>query len=238
MNNNKQKTAAPGRWLKRGNVRLNGSVFLLLAVLTLTGVFLLASCSFGQSAPIAPEAPVAANVAPEQEFPSFVYNSARVLQAYETAIKIPEVLPFIPCYCGCGEAQDHQNLKDCFFLEDGSLNDHGAFCDICDLEVIDVAAWQAEGFTVVEIRGLIDDKYASYGEPTETPPLTRPEAPPLPTSPIAGSNGTPRIFFEVDSVDLGEVNMDIPINYTFYFKNIGDAPLTVMPLRSVALVGC
>lgn len=210
----------------------------MLAVFTLAGGLLLASCSSGQNAPSNSEAPVSANVTPPREFPSFVYNSARVLQAYETAVQIPEVLPFIPCYCGCGEAHGHQNLKDCFFREDGSLNDHGAFCEVCDLEVIDVAAWQAEGFSLEQIRRLIDEKYALYGESTETPPLTQPEAPPLQTSPTAYFTDGPRISFDVDSVDLGKVDIDIPINYAFQFKNVGNAPLTIWDAWAKVLEGC
>ncbi len=210
----------------------------MLAVFTLTGGLLLASCSSGQSAPYTSESPVSANVTPQREFPSFVYNSARVLQAYEIAVQIPEVLSRMPCYCGCGEAQGHQNLKDCFFREDGSLNDHGAFCEVCDLEVIDVAAWQAEGFSLEEIRRLIDEKYARYGESTETPPLTQPEAPPLQTSPIADTTEGPRISFDVDSVDLGKVDIDIPINYAFQFKNVGNAPLTIWDAWAKVLEGC
>lgn len=81
---------------------------------------------------------LAINVTPPREFPSYVYNSDRVLQAYEAAVRMPEVLQFVPCYCGCGEAQGHQNLKACFFKTDGSLSDHGAFCEICDMEVADI----------------------------------------------------------------------------------------------------
>ncbi len=161
-----------------------------------------------------------------------------MLQAYETAVRIPELLPLIPCYCGCGEAHGHQNLKDCFFREDGSLNDHGAFCEVCDLEVIDVAAWQAEGFTAEEIRGLIDEKYLPYGEPTDTEPLTRLEDCPEPILSTAGSTEGPRISFDVDSVDLGKVDIDIPINYAFQFKNVGTAPLTIWDAWAKALEGC
>ncbi len=114
-------------------------------------------------------------VLPNSGFPSFVYTSDQSLRAYETAIKIaiksPEVLPVIPCYCGCGEFSGHKNLKDCFFKDDGSLNDHAAFCDVCDREVLDVAKWEEEGYSLKKIRALIDDNYAEYGDPTDTPPL-------------------------------------------------------------------
>ncbi len=222
-----------------GNIELRRyGLAVLLAVFVLVGGFLLASCSSGQSAPAASESPASVNVTPLREFPSFVYNSAQVLQAYELAVKTPEVLLWMPCYCGCGEAHGHQNLKDCFFREDGSLNDHGAFCEVCDLEVIDVAAWQAEGFTTEEIRSLIDDKYARYGEPTETPPLTQPEAPPLPTSSTAYFTDGPRLSVDVDSVDLGKVDIDIAINYVFRLKNIGNAPLTIWDAWAKVLEGC
>lgn len=117
----------------------------------------------------------------EREFPSFVYNSARVLHAYEIAVQIPEVLPLMPCYCNCGEAHGHKSLKDCFFQEDGSLNDHGAFCEICDMEMADIAKWQEEGRSLRQIRGLIEEKYPDYGEPTDTAPFPQAEA--LPTPP-------------------------------------------------------
>ena len=111
---------------------------------------------------------------PRSGFPSFVYTSDQSLQAYEAAMKIaiksPEVLPVIPCYCGCGEVAGHKNLKDCFFKGDGSFDDHGAFCDVCQGEVLDVAKWEEEGYSLKQIRGLIDEKYG-HGKPTDTPPL-------------------------------------------------------------------
>ena len=36
---------------------------------------------------------------------------------------------------------------------------------------LDVAGWQEEGYSLEQIRGRINDKYAEYGEPTDTPPL-------------------------------------------------------------------
>ncbi len=157
------------------------TVMLFIVSFALLGVlFLLPSCSSGQSVSFTSEAS-GSTAMPPREFPAFVYNSARVLQAYETAVQIPEVLSLMPCYCGCGEAHDHKNLKDCFFKEDGSLNDHGAFCEVCDMEVADIAKWQGEGYSLEQIRGLIDAKYPSYGEPTDTPPFVQPEASPTST---------------------------------------------------------
>ncbi len=235
----KQEGGASNRRIAWGKVHLCGKVMLLVAALALAGgLFLLSSCSPGQSVPPALEAPGSVNATPQREFPSFVYNSAQVLQAYETAMKIPEVLPLMPCYCGCGEAHDHKNLKDCFFKEDGSLNDHGAFCEVCDMEVADIAKWQGEGYSLEQIRGLIDEKYPRYGEPTDTALFTQPGASPTPELPTAGFTTGPRIFFSEDSVDLGEAPNDVPLNYTFHFKNVGDAPLHIIDTWAKALVGC
>ena len=234
----RQEAGAFNRWLAWGKADLNGRIIPVLAALALAGSFLLASCSSGQSAPSTSEALPSTNATPQREFPSFVYNSARVLQAYETAVQIPEVLPLMPCYCGCGEAHDHQNLKDCFFREDGSLNDHGAFCEVCDMEVADIAEWQREGYSLEQIRELIDEKYPRYGEPTDTKPLAQLEASPTPNLPAAGFTAGPKIFFTEDSVNLGEVTPHVPINYAFHFKNAGNAPLTIIDTWSKALVGC
>ncbi len=213
-------------------------VALLIVTFVLPGSLLLfSSCSWGENEPFPPEGSASAPTS-QREFPPFVYNSAQVLQAYETAVQIPEVLLLMPCYCGCGEAHGHQNLKDCFFKEDGSLNDHGAFCDICDMEVADIARWQEEGYSLEQIRWLIDEKYPRYGEPTDTAPIAQSEAQPTPELPTTDFTGGPRLFFYEDSVDLGKVPIDIPINYAFRFKNVGDAPLNIIAAWSKILVGC
>ena len=144
------------------------------AMIVLGVVLLLSSCSAGTAGPSREQVPPEAGEQ-HREFPSFVYNSAQTLQAYRTAVQIPEVLPLMPCYCNCGEAHGHTSLQDCFFKEDGSFNDHGAFCEICDMEVIDISRWQAEGHSLAEIRQLIDTEYPRYGEPTDTPFSLQPD---------------------------------------------------------------
>ncbi len=221
-----------------GKTRLRGRVILFVAVLALAGVLsLLPSCSSGDSEPFTSEAPNSTVTSP-REFPPFAYNSAQVLQAYETAVQMPEVLLLMPCYCNCGEAHGHKNLKDCFFNEDGSLNDHAAFCEVCDMEVADIATWQGEGYSLKQIRGLIEEKYSAYGEPTDTPPFVQPEASPAPKLPTVAFTGGPRISFDEDSVDLGKVPPEPPVGYTFHFKNVGDKPLVIIDASLQAVEGC
>ena len=35
-------------------------------------------------------------------------------QAYVFAARNPDVLEYVPCYCGCGNSDGHQSNVDCF----------------------------------------------------------------------------------------------------------------------------
>jgi hypothetical protein len=106
-----------------------------------------------------------------EELPSFAYNSAKTLEGYRIATQIPHVLEAVPCYCGCGTQSGHRHLKDCFIKPDGSFDDHGSGCVLCDREAIDVKNWLDQNVPIKEIRARIDEKYKKYGTPTKTPPI-------------------------------------------------------------------
>jgi len=61
-------------------------------------------------------------LAPVSRLPKDVAAAPPVVrEAYQFALANPDVLKFIPCYCGCGA--DHGSIKDCFVREvrpDGS----------------------------------------------------------------------------------------------------------------------
>lgn len=61
-------------------------------------------------------------LAPVSQLPKEVAAAPPVVrEAYQFALANPDVLKFIPCYCGCGA--DHGSVKDCFVREvypDGS----------------------------------------------------------------------------------------------------------------------
>lgn len=42
------------------------------------------------------------------------YGSEKVLEAYAFAAEHPEVLDYMPCYCGCYESDGHTNNTACF----------------------------------------------------------------------------------------------------------------------------
>lgn len=41
-------------------------------------------------------------------------DSPKVLEAYQFAVEHPEVLDYMPCYCGCYEEDGHTNNTQCF----------------------------------------------------------------------------------------------------------------------------
>ena len=48
----------------------------------------------------------------------------------------------------------------------------------------------------------------------------------------------PRIFFYEDSVDVGIIPPGVALDYTFHFKNVGDALLVLKVVSARALEGC
>jgi hypothetical protein len=97
--------------------------------------------------------------------------------AYEFAARHPEVMKYVPCFCGC-ERGGHKDNHDCFVAGRDSRNKvtawepHGLECLVC----VSVAqqAWQMHnaGASVSAIRTSIEQKYASsasLGLQTPTP---------------------------------------------------------------------
>jgi hypothetical protein len=94
---------------------------------------------------------------------------------YEFAARHPEVMHYVPCFCGC-ERGGHKDNHDCFIAARGaddrvtSWESHAIGCEIC----VDVA-YQAlqmhnSGASVSAIRDAIEKRYASHvGGHTPTP---------------------------------------------------------------------
>ena len=102
-----------------------------------------------------------------------------VRATYDFAAQHPEILSYVPCYCGCG-ADGHKHNESCFVAKRdarGNVTEwdtHGFGCTIC----IDVAreAMQlySSGADVVSIRAAIEKKWtpgnAAGKTPTPFPP--------------------------------------------------------------------
>jgi hypothetical protein len=112
---------------------------------------------------------------PELQFPA--YPTSRppevVRAAYRFAAEHPEVLSYVPCFCGC-ERAGHRGNEDCFVREravNGDViawDDHGMECAIC-LDVADRSRKLfADGKSVADIRATIEKDFGAHG-PSHTP---------------------------------------------------------------------
>ncbi|MFQ6136551.1 MAG: PCYCGC motif-containing (lipo)protein [Candidatus Hydrothermarchaeales archaeon] len=106
------------------------------------------------------------------ELPDYAYVNDRTLKAYTIATQIPEVLEKMPCYCSCVRI-GHKSLKNCFISDNEGYAEHGAHCDLCVSEALDVDRWRDSGLSLKDMRSRIDEKYGGgrFGEPTDTPPV-------------------------------------------------------------------
>ena len=96
-------------------------------------------------------------------------------QVYDFAAYHPEVLQFIPCYCGC-ESVGHKANHDCFVKSrtaDGRVSQwdaHGMGCAVCLGVGRRAMTLFNQGMSVAEIRATIDREYGSrYPSHTPTP---------------------------------------------------------------------
>ncbi|MDO8616393.1 MAG: PCYCGC motif-containing (lipo)protein [Dehalococcoidia bacterium] len=94
--------------------------------------------------------------------------------AYQFALDRPDVMLWMPCYCGCGGHSDHKNARDCFVKPASSSGDiqfdeHGSTCNVC----VDIALRAREmtlaGRPLSEIRAAVDQEFSSIGPGTDTP---------------------------------------------------------------------
>ncbi len=101
-----------------------------------------------------------------------------VTAAFEFAAEHPEVLSYVPCFCGC-ERMGHRGNEDCFVKARAANGDvveweeHGLECAVC----IDVATrsrqMHASGASVRDIRTAIEKEFAPTSPlmtPTPKPP--------------------------------------------------------------------
>ncbi len=155
----KKKTDETGAEEKGSSNTVVLAAVVVLAVIV--GVYAFTSRDSGDSASTA-----------TRDFPDFVYTSGKSVEAYTVATEIPDVLEKIPCYCGCVSV-GHDSLKDCFLSSSGGYSDHGAYCNVCVSEALDVKKWHSQGLDLKEIRSRIDEKYGGdrFAEGTDTPPV-------------------------------------------------------------------
>jgi hypothetical protein len=115
---------------------------------------------------------------PRLQFPAYpMPKSAEVVTAaYQFAAEHPEVLSYVPCFCGC-ERSGHRGNEDCFVKArdvNGDViewQEHGMECAIC-LEVAQKSMQMyASGASVGDIRAAVEKQWAGHAHAhTPTPP--------------------------------------------------------------------
>jgi hypothetical protein len=110
---------------------------------------------------------------PQKDYPPLnlpAYPLARspevITATYRFAAEHPEVLSYIPCFCGC-ERSGHRDNEDCFVQKRGANGDvtewteHGMECSVC-LDVAQQAMqMHASGASVRDIRAAVEKKWAT-----------------------------------------------------------------------------
>ena len=75
--------------------------------------------------------------------------------AYDVARTYPAVLDGLYCYCHCGKHGGHRSLLTCFESQ------HGASCEVCQIEANLAARMHREGATLDHIRQAADAQFRS-----------------------------------------------------------------------------
>ena len=100
-----------------------------------------------------------------------------VRAAYIFAAEHPEILSYVPCFCGC-ERAGHKGNEDCFVARRNDAGDvaewepHGLDCAVCLDVARDAQQMYSSGASVRDIRSTIEKKWASaaaHGTHTPTP---------------------------------------------------------------------
>ncbi len=130
-----------------------------------------------QAAPVVVDPPVTAKLGPRPQpnlppLPFQAYAPPRPMETvravYKFAAEHPEVLSYVPCFCGC-ERGGHKGNDDCFVKSRNAQGDvtewepHGLDCAVC-LDVANEAMQMTNsGASVRDIRAAIEGKYNRPG---------------------------------------------------------------------------
>lgn len=101
-----------------------------------------------------------------------------VREAYLFAAEHPEILSYVPCFCGC-ERGGHRGNEDCFVAardEKGDVTQwepHGLECTVCIDVATEARQMYTSGASVRDIRAAVEQKWAGFNgghTPTPHPP--------------------------------------------------------------------
>lgn len=145
------------------------------------------SAPVGQASPAPTPEPRWAKFAKHKQaglppFPSQEFAPPRPLDvvhsAYVFAAEHPEILSYVPCFCGC-ERGGHSGNEDCFVAARNDQGDvtaweaHGLECTVCIDVATEARQMYTSGASVRDIRAAIEKKWAGFNgghTPTPHPP--------------------------------------------------------------------
>jgi hypothetical protein len=106
--------------------------------------------------------------------PAYVAELPAAAQAaYAFALARPDVLQWLPCYCGC-VAMDHRSNLDCFFQRrevagSFAFEEHASYCGVC-VDIANMASRMLhDGSNIRQIRATVDGTFGDLAPGTETP---------------------------------------------------------------------
>lgn len=146
-----------------------------LVVLVGLGVVYLTAGNSGSDSPSRTTAPgTQAAVASSVMLPDYVLSLSKDTQmAYRFALDRPDVMMWMPCYCGCGGHSGHKNARDCFVKEStatsATFDEHGAGCGVCVGIALEAKRLTEEGKSLRQIRAAVDENFGAIGPGTDTP---------------------------------------------------------------------
>jgi hypothetical protein len=174
------------------NARKHVTLLLGFAAVALVTTVVVAASQAPATKPAAPakaQAPAAATVSTRKSVPPLptvgfapVRPMDVVRATYDFAAQHPEILSYVPCYCGCG-SQGHKANESCFVARRDARGNvlewdtHGFGCAICVDVAREAMQLYASGADVRSIRAAIERKWtpgnAAGKTPTPPPPAKK-----------------------------------------------------------------
>jgi hypothetical protein len=105
--------------------------------------------------------------------PDYVRANPETEAAYHYAILHPQLVKWMPCYCGCSEMGHGSNL-DCYLRPGAAtFEEHASYCDICVQITLKTRDLVNQGKSLNQIRAIVDQTWGGSipGTPTALPPV-------------------------------------------------------------------
>jgi hypothetical protein len=104
--------------------------------------------------------------------PAFVSADPATEAAYSYALYHPQVIEWMPCYCGC-VGMGHQSNLDCYLKpatpgKATEFEEHASFCDICVQTTLLAKQMSEQGKSLREIRQAVDETFGGNAPGTHT----------------------------------------------------------------------